>query len=105
MCWRRKRKLLVKLDYDHKTVSIKGRAFIHDIARLINDEGQKENFPQHIAILIPSGTDGIYLKLNDGWQFTSETVEDFPFKTKKKYRKKVVMSTQIISAEWVKRGE
>ena len=101
----KKKKLGVKLDYSIKIIHVEGKGYLHDIAKLINDEGQKQNYPQNIATLEPSGTDGVFIRLNDGWQFSRGTIEDVNFTTRKKFRKKVITSSMIMSSEWVLKGE
>lgn len=101
----RKKKLKIMLDYSTKVINVEGRGYLYDIAKLINEEGKKQNYPQDIATLENSGTDGVFIRLNDGWVFSRDTMEEYHFHTRRKYRKKIITSSTIMSSEWVLKGE
>lgn len=102
MCWFFKRKRLnIELDYDKKLVSVKGFGFLYDTAKMINEKAKQNNLTVEVATLLVSGTDGVYIQLNDGWQFTREVKEEMFIKTRVKYRKKLITTTNTMSLEHV----
>lgn len=101
-----KKKLNVKLDYERKIINIEGYApYVYDIAKIINEKAKDKSLPLEVATISVSGCDGVYIKLNDGWQFSADAMEAYTKRTRRKFRKKVIVSRDVLSSEWVQKGE